>query len=205
MNPIPLRHQRRVYAYACGRCGAVPSVGSFLGYDPAEKDKRIAQHAEDYLTKAKECCTCSDCGAELADETYGRCGPCEENDKVQRDARAANLVAREDARTLRNKEAIAAVGGDVDAAMRLRDFMSDLSENCSCASWLSECEVTLWSFSQEPGVDHRWDMSYVRSAHTKELRRLSDAARGWWRWDNDAGGPVFVPLDVWKASREAKS
>lgn len=28
MNPIPLRHQRRVYAYACGRCHQVYDGGS---------------------------------------------------------------------------------------------------------------------------------------------------------------------------------
>ena len=202
MNPIPLRHKRRVYAYACGRCGTVPGVGSFLGYDPAEKDKRIAQHAEDYLAKAKECCACSDCGAELADETYGRCGPCEEKDKAQRDARAAKLVARDDARALRNKETIAAVGGDANVAAVLRECMSDLSEDCWCAEWLSGCEVALWEMAQKPDVDHEWGDGTVSAEDTEDLRRLSDKARGWWRWDDDAGGPVFVPLDAWKACTE---
>lgn len=45
-----------------------------------------------------------------------------------------------------------------------------------------------------------YDGGSIRSAILDvESERLSDKARGWWRWED---GEVFVPLDAWKASRE---
>lgn len=198
MNPIPLRHQRRVYAYACGRCHQVYDGGSIRSAILDADSERLYRDRQTGHSKhdAERCCTCSDCGVELPGRRCGRCDPCEAEEMERwTQVRAASRCER-DAREAANRAAIAAAGGDVDAALRLQSAMSDLSERCYCAGWLEGCEDTLWAFTQEPGVDHAWGMGCVTAADTEELRRLSDKARGWWRWEN---GEVFVPLDEWKA------
>ena len=200
MNPIPLRHNRRTYAWACGRCHKVRAVGEYLGYptDPTEHAKRDSDRAKSYMLAAESCCRCQECECELAPgTTFGRCPPCE----AKEDERVAKVTAEHraesDARDAHNTAAIAAAGGDPDAAERLRSLMSDLSEDCWCAEWLDGCETALWAFVTEgPG---EWGMGAVDQRDVDELRRLSDKAGGWWVWDNTMGGNVFVPRAEWLA------
>jgi hypothetical protein len=200
MNPIPLRHKRRVYAWACGRCHKIRAVGEYLGYptDPTEHAERTRSRAESYMRAAESCCRCEDCECELAPgTTFGRCPPCE----AKEEARVAKVTdkyrAKSDARDAHNAAAIAAAGGDPDAATMLRSLMSDLSEFCWCAGWLGGCEDSLWAFVTDgPG---EWGMGEVNQRDVDELRRLSDKAGGWWVWDNAMGGNVFVPRAEWLA------
>lgn len=41
MNPIPLRHNRTVYAWACGRCHAVHVSGGYVGHARLVVQRRI--------------------------------------------------------------------------------------------------------------------------------------------------------------------
>ena len=91
MNPVPLRHRRRTYAWACGRCGKVGSCnGHGLGYDPAMVSEMVKASADNSKRYASWCCLCSDCEAvELVGETYGRCPACQ----AKEDERLAKVGA----------------------------------------------------------------------------------------------------------------
>jgi len=115
-----------------------------------------------------------------------------------------------------NLDAIESYGAATPAE-KLALFMSELSEECYCASWLHGCELFLWDCVT--GVAHRgpvhppftprpdvtgfpWGMGIVSDAEADELRRLSELAGGWCRWDetaDDFGALVFVPIDEWRA------
>lgn len=91
------------------------------------------------------------------------------------------------------------------AAEELRQLMSDISENCYCASWLMGLEYTLWSFATDPstrrGTD--WGQDSVSEGEIGELRRLSAECDGWIVFDTEAPitktclGETWVPLDKW--------
>lgn len=86
---------------------------------------------------------------------------------------------------------------DSDAARLLRIVMRDISEDCYCAGWLSDLEITLWS-----AVLHgprRFGMGEITEGDIAELKRLSEKAGGWWTWQGEAAdsGEEFVTLDEW--------
>lgn len=129
--------------------------------------------------------------------TYGSCPACEAKNKIHVETVTAKIRAESDARDAHNAAAIAAAGGDPDAAERLRSLMSDLSEDCWCAGWLSDCEHSLWGFVTEgPG---RWGMGAVDQLAVDELRCLSDKAGGWWTWSDALDGNAFMPMAEWLA------
>jgi hypothetical protein len=206
MNPIPLTHKRRVYAYACGRCLVVPILGSYLGYplDPKAHDARVGAKAREYKSQAEACCRCSDCKAELAPgTTHGRCSPCDEAEGKRLAETMAVFSARDAQRAAHNREAMARASADCGAADRLLEEMRDLSERCYYAAWLDGLEHSLWSLVTDTSGDQcSFGVSEVSPDEVDSLRRLSQRARGWWRWDDDLGGEVFVPLDEWKKIRE---
>lgn len=198
MNPIPLRHKRRVYAWACGRCGTIGSGGGRLGYHPEQVTARIKSVADSSKRMATSCCLCRDCGAvELVGETYGLCPTCQ----AKEDKRLARLGAEDRAQTAirdaHNAAAIAAAGGDPDAADELLSFMSELSERCYCSGWAGGCEHELWGLMTDgPG---RFGLGEVDQRGADELRHLSDKAGGWWVWNNALDGNAFVPMAEWLA------
>jgi hypothetical protein len=199
MNPIPLRHKRRVYAWACGRCGKVGSGSSCgLGYDPAMVAEMVKANADNGKRYASRCCLCHDCEAvELVGETYGLCPTCQAKEDKRLAKVGAEWAASATAREAHNTAAIAAAGGDPDAAARLCEFMSDLSEFCWCSGWLSDCESQLWAFVTDgPG---EWGLQNVDQRDIDELRHLSDKAGGWWTWSNALDGNTFVPMAEWLA------
>lgn len=197
MNPIPLRHNRTVYAWACGRCHAVHVSGGYVGHDPALVAERRRAAAVSSKQSAAACCACSGCGVELPGSTFGRCEACQAVEEARVVRASAKMASEDNARHTHNAAAIAAAGGDRDAAVRLRMFMSELSEECWCASWLGECEVMLWQMTREPDRAHAWGQGEVKPDDLATLLRLFDRARGWWRWDNTLRGAVFVPADEW--------
>jgi len=87
---------------------------------------------------------------------------------------------------------------DDSPAARLAAFMSDLSEDCWCAGWLSDCEFALWSLANSGGG--LWGMGVVSPDDAARLLALSEAAGGWVRWE-DGVGAVFVPMDEWKGMK----
>lgn len=205
MNPIPLRHQRRVYAYACGRCHQVYDGGSIRSAILDADSERLYRDRQAGHSKheAERCCTCRGCGVELPGRRTGYCDPCHARHTEKMVAALSESAARNAARDARNNAAVVDAGGDVDCADQLFRFMEETIGSCWYGGWPIGSEGILWALAQDAGVDHEWGQGTVTADDTARLRRLSDAARGWWRWDDDAGGPVFVPLDAWKASREA--
>jgi hypothetical protein len=202
MDPIPLSYKRRVYAWACGRCGKVGDSGSLLGYDenPDRQREAIAELARGSREDADGCCRCHNCATVLpTGETHGYCPTCEARFAVDRDARDREHVARAAALQERNHRAILAAGGSIGAATRLRDEMSDLSESCWCASWLEGCERSLWLMALEPDADHPWGQGTVTAADAFGLASMAKLAGGWWQWDDAAGDPAFVPMAEWLA------
>lgn len=202
MNPIALCHGRRIYAYACGRCLVVPIVGEYMGYptDASKHAKRVSMKAEEYKHAAASCCLCQDCKAELEPGTdRGRCEPCEAAHEKRMAKVAEDFHSRDARREAHNQATMASVGADVEAAAQLAAEMSEISEHYYCAGWLIGLEFSLWPFvADTSGEQHYFGMGTLSPAEVENLRTLSQKARGWWRWDEDLGGEVFVPLAEWE-------
>lgn len=87
----------------------------------------------------------------------------------------------------------------VDRREKLRQLISDLSNEHWCASWLDGCEFELWHFVVNgPG---RWGLLDITQGQIEELRRLSDEVGGWFTWpdDDNVHGALFVPMGEWLA------
>jgi hypothetical protein len=70
--------------------------------------------------------------------------------------------------------------------------MSDISEECYCAGWMSGNEFALWSLVQNNGG--QYGIGYMSPSDVASLRALSSAAGGWIVWSD---GPKFMPMDEW--------
>lgn len=200
MNPIALRHGRRIYAYACGRCHVIGSVSDRMVYTPGDEPARIKDNAEHSRQDAAACCLCRDCKIELAPgTTWGLCPPCEAIEKKRVAGVISEMHARDDKRGVHNHNAMASVGADAEAAVHLLEVMREISETCYLAGWLIGIERTIWSFAIDPdGAPHECIRGEVSRAEVESLRALSQKARGWWHWDDDLGGEVFVPMAEWE-------
>jgi len=190
-NPVPLTSpDGTVYAYACGVCHHVASPGSRgVIYDAED----VARFAAEGLRYAEWCCACRDCGARVGVSELW-CSICQ----AARDERTKVVVAAHDEQDRKREAANAAklAGSNADAAKLLVNLMSDISEECYCAGWLSDCEYTLWGLKDKP--ESTWGMGVVTTFDCTELRRLSAECGGWWIFDSEAGGNVFLTLAEWE-------
>lgn len=82
---------------------------------------------------------------------------------------------------------------------KLRDFMSNLSEEAWCAGWLHGLEYILWRAVQMgPSERNRW----FPPSDLDLLRKGAEEIGGWIVWgaadgtDTDEGNR-FVPMDEW--------
>ena len=71
----------------------------------------------------------------------------------------------------------------------LRDRMSNISEDCYCAGWMSGLEYDLWKMVR--GGDRSYGMCRVSDDDVEQLRVLSEMAGGW------HDGARFIPIDEW--------
>ena len=208
MNPIPLTDpQGRVWAYLCGSCHHIRGLAEVM-YDVVEPVESIVQMS---LEQAERCCTCRLCGAQSSwhrpSRTYAQlCEACEAKAKEDEPRRIAEI------RYIREKEDALLEAGlakaiDRDAAIRLRDVMSEASEEVMCAGWLIGLEYALDEALRHPLDAGEW------TPYIPELRRLSEKAGGWWRWvtlpsfeDGTFGGSteVFLTHEEWKAHLEER-
>lgn len=81
-------------------------------------------------------------------------------------------------------------------------LMSDLSEACWAAGWLSGTEFDIWALIV--GDKDRWAFHPV-DVLTDELAAIesvSTAAQAWIVWEGNE--PVAVPLDDWRARYRQK-
>jgi len=80
-------------------------------------------------------------------------------------------------------------------AADLRDFMSQLSEDCYCAGWMHDLEYLLWSAVMNGPVHQgNWD---ITQSDIDRLRLLARRAGGWIIWDKSLPGEACLPIDQW--------
>lgn len=79
------------------------------------------------------------------------------------------------------------------AASGLAYAMSEISEECWCARWLS----SLWFMLTEAGPEHPWGMGHVSEEDIANLKSLSEKCGGWICWE-DGAGETWISLEDWK-------
>ena len=90
----------------------------------------------------------------------------------------------------------------------LYQLMSEISEECYCAGWMSGNEFTLWEMVSSPDASRSYGMGEVSESQIADLRAMSAEIGGWIRWHDDADdstlppeewGPRFEPMAEWQA------
>lgn len=184
-QPIPLYDaDGRLFSYACPRCLHVAASTIGGNFDDRVQDSRRA---------ADQCCRCRTCGVQVSSVGRNLCGQCDAKETADFRARMAELEPEREASAAR-REAALSKALDQDAAALLRMQMSEISEEYYCAGWLHDLESTLWPMLS--GGDRSFGLAEVSESEVAELRRLSEKAGGWWRWDEE-DGETFVTLKEW--------
>ncbi len=83
-----------------------------------------------------------------------------------------------------------------EAAQQLRTAMSAISERYYYAGWLLGLEYTLWGMILGT-VSREWGLGIVGQAEISEVKQLSDAAGGWWAWNDMIDAELFLPWTEW--------
>lgn len=81
------------------------------------------------------------------------------------------------------------------AAAELMEAMSEISEDCFCAGWMTGLGFSLWGMLKTG--PRRWGMEEVTQDHLEGLKLLSERAGGWVFWCPQSERPEFAPLDEW--------
>ncbi len=93
---------------------------------------------------------------------------------------------------------------DRASAIALASLMSEISEDCWCASWLTGLGFSLWERTQYGGPS-AWGQGEVNASHLNRLLDLAVKAGGWWHWPqvydglSYIGELTFYALDEWAA------
>jgi hypothetical protein len=85
----------------------------------------------------------------------------------------------------------------------LLELMEEISEDAYCSAWQIGLVVSLWEIV-EHGQPARYGAVEVGSDLIARLRRLSDAAGGWWAWSDEFAEAVFVPSEAWRRTLKAR-
>jgi hypothetical protein len=192
VNAVPLTNpDGRVVAWQCGVCLHIPSVGAmYMGEAP------VVAYANSSKRSAESCCRCERCGGGLSDGyRHGVCAKCKLEADAEQAKREAEWAAEAECRIVVQEEALAGSNNRA-SALALAELMSDISEECYCAGWMMGLEYALWDMVL--GGSRRYGQSEASEEQVAEMRRLSERAGGWVRWQDDVG-EVFVPLDEWVA------
>jgi len=83
----------------------------------------------------------------------------------------------------------------------LLQLMSDISEDCWCAGWISGNENALYRMAFD-GAPRRYGMSEVGEPEIVHLRDLAEKTGMWGAWD-DEDGVIAVDLKEFAATRTA--
>ncbi len=96
---------------------------------------------------------------------------------------------------------------DKEAALQLRQVMSEISEDHYAAGWLIGLEYSLFEAAFE-GEARVWGDGGLDTKELGDLFELSHRCDGWWRWNNDddhlKSGQRFVRMSEWTAIYKAK-
>jgi hypothetical protein len=93
----------------------------------------------------------------------------------------------------------------------LYELMSDISEECYCAGWMSGNEYSLWRIVSDPNASRRYGQGEVTEQQVTDMRTMADSCGGWIRWhddedepnlDADEWGPRFELLADWQRRYE---
>lgn len=94
-----------------------------------------------------------------------------------------------------------------DTQKLLADRMSEISEKCFCAGWMSGLEYVLWESTISTRRPFYYGMGEVPEQDIRILKTLSNQIDGWIYWRDDTTdsalpveewGETFVPLDIWQ-------
>ena len=82
--------------------------------------------------------------------------------------------------------------------------MSEISEECYCAGWMSGLENVLWDAVLNLPNDFQWGQGTISA---ERIARIRDASEwlGEWIIYQGVHGETAVPLDEWKAGEWRKS
>ena len=79
-------------------------------------------------------------------------------------------------------------------AHELAEYMSELSEQAYYAGWMRDLEFELWD--AVVNGPREYGRLLITEEHIGELRRLSEAARGWIVFD-DKHEEILLPIKKW--------
>lgn len=74
----------------------------------------------------------------------------------------------------------------------LTELMSDISQACWCATWMSSLEFDLWRIVQNGGSHYGQDD--IAPETIEKLRLLSNEIAGWITWEE---GPIYISMGAW--------
>lgn len=198
VRPVELKDSDgRLYVYACGKCYTIrnPMLNT-KGSPPSPKAILYSLEAAD------ECCLCKRCRQNevgqsdkplvWAGEVCEQCLPEQEAEEQDRQDRA-ELSAKKSQLALRRSLRKAL---DKDSALRLREVMSDISEDQYCASWLCDLEFILWSIVR--GGRKLFGDGKLKKAELQSLKSLHKKANGWWYFDPQVGTQLFITTEEWQ-------
>lgn len=190
--PVPLTDPLgRVCLYLCPRCYQASHPYALL----IQLDGPSPSLVDSSRLDADRCCRCSRCRAPLSERSRGPCALCKPEADAEQEERYARIAVADAAEDAAREQSLAAAN-DRDAALRLVQVMRDISEECWCAGWLMGLEYSLWEVLQSGPSE--FGMGEIGHVCLAELRRLHEKAGGWWRWDDEAGGEMFVPTKEWE-------
>ncbi|MCC6314195.1 MAG: hypothetical protein IT337_09270 [Thermomicrobiales bacterium] len=88
-----------------------------------------------------------------------------------------------------------------DLGHALLALMSDISEDCYCASWLVGLEYSLWHVVE--GAD-QFGMCFFGpdDLRVSQLRSLRDLSGYWAVWSHEVGDAVLISVDEWRSRLE---
>jgi len=80
-----------------------------------------------------------------------------------------------------------------DAQHDLFDRMSEISEDCLCAGWVTDNEYSIWNTITlgDPGPG----CPPMNPRLVRRCKQLANEIAGWIQWTTD--GPQFVPMAQW--------
>lgn len=92
----------------------------------------------------------------------------------------------------------------------LASFMSDISERCYCAGWMSRLEYDLWRMVANCGESREYGMGMVTDEELADMRAIADEIGGWIIYHVDRQcsakcGKQFVPMAEWLEMVEKRS
>ncbi len=196
--PIALRadDDHKVYAYLCGVCRHLHAGAETMGKVDEPNPSCVSLSRE----QAMRCCRCERC-KKVIGPVYPRiceaCKPAHEAERAEIIRAYAQDCAKKDAAT----EASLGAALDRDAALALRELMSEVCEEQYCANWLLFLESELWNQVFGSGIPFgpRFPGDKPREAteESDKLRRLSEKAGGWWCYDESSDTEVFITTERW--------